>query len=185
MPCCCRKSAVILAVCHGTSVFLLESEVATLLEVRHNNWPQHSVNVALRSDAISAPRSNVLKDNRPYKLVKGNASPDHDAGASPDTDVQDVVCSVPLVASPPRPDSAISAMDTEAALIGEEDFPPMPPVQVPVQLSPLQSLLSMSGCQNRPPGRTAAVQAAFGEPAPHSFPGDGCTVPANGVHCSF
>lgn len=73
-----------------TSIFQLESEVSVLLEVWHNNGPQHLGNVWLRSHSSSAARANIVESNWSQKLVEADSSPDHDAGASPSGEFADL-----------------------------------------------------------------------------------------------
>lgn len=168
-----------------TSIVLLESEVGVLLEVRHNDWSQHLVNISLRSNAISTTRANVLENNRPNEVVEPYSSPDHDAGASPRVSLLDVVVGIPLVAPSPHPDSAIRMMETVSTFISEEDVSPLPPVPVAVLLGPKQSLLSVSGSTDRLPCRAAAVKAVFCQSTTHSLTRNWCSIPANGDRGRF
>ena len=159
---------------------MLKDKVRMALKMWKDHWRQHLVDVSLCVYTISASLTNVPKDDWTQKMAQPNGTPDHDAGASPGVNLQDVLVVVTFTGPPPDTDPAVCLADAVAALIRKEDVPPLSPSPIATMLGPREPLLTMSPSQDRAHSWTATVQASLSKTSVDGFSRDGSSVAPNG-----
>ena len=121
-----------------TCIVLLKSEVAVLVEVRHDHGSQHLVDISLRSNTIPRPGPMFRKTTGPTSWLR-------------------LIPPQIMMLGPPQASTSCTVTDAEAVFVCKDDVPPLPPVPVPAVLDPLQSLPPVSCSQGWSPCWTAAA----------------------------